>query len=231
MTTAIKDKDMELWRKWKTTRSQADLQALMDQMKGPITNQTNRWASIAPRFLLENQAKALALKAFETYDPNRGAALATHVMTMLQKLSRTAYERQSTVSVPEHKRLIYNRINQMRSRLEDDLGHPPTVEHLADHMGMTVPKMHSLLDEVGNREYMESEEHADVENSFNEEQRIHAIVHDMTPVQQRIFQWKTGYANTPIKNNAAIMAELHISQGALSYELTKVKGLFAKARA
>jgi AraC-like DNA-binding protein len=232
MADTIKDKDLELWRRWKATRSQADLQALMDQMKGPRTNQVNRWASIAPRFLLDNQSKALALQAFETYDPNHagGAALATHVMTYLQKLSRTAYERQATVSVPEHKRLLYNRVNQMKMRLEEDLGHPPTIEHLADHMGMSPPKLRSLMDEVGQREYMESEEHPDVENNFNEEQRIAAIVHDLTPVQQKIFKWKTGYDNTTIRNNAAIMKEMGLTQGQLSYQLTVIRQLIDRAR-
>jgi methylmalonyl-CoA/ethylmalonyl-CoA epimerase len=50
-----------------------DLDALIKQMAPILQNQVNRWSGIAPKFLLENEAKALAIKAFETYRTLYGA--------------------------------------------------------------------------------------------------------------------------------------------------------------
>lgn len=225
-----KERDIELWRKWKTTRAPADLEELMKQMAGPIQSQVGRWASIAPRFLLENEAKKLALQAFESFDPHRGVALNTHVTNWLQKLSRVAYERQATVSIPEHKRIQYNQLTRLRSQLEDQLGAPPTMAQLSDHMGVPTAKLQSLLTEVEKREYLESEEHPDATVEQNEQRLIDLAYHDMTPVQQKIFAAKTGYGHAPVKPNAQILKELGLTQGQLSYELTKIKALLLRAQ-
>ncbi len=224
-----KSRDLELWKKWKTTQSPADLEALMRQMGGTIQSNVNKWASIVPRSVLDNEAKGFALKAFQTYDTSHDTALNTHVNTWLQKLSRIAYERQSTLSVPEHKRILYNQYNRMKLQIEDDLGHPPTVAHMADHLGMPVKKLESLLSEVDKREFLESEEHPEV-GVQDEERLLHFAYNDMTPIQQKIFKWKTGYDKSPIHTNAFIMKELNISQGSLSYELTKIKDHLKKAQ-
>jgi DNA-directed RNA polymerase specialized sigma subunit len=225
----IKDTDLELWRKWHTSHASADLEVLMKQMAGPIRSQVNRWTSIVPAFVLENEAKKLALAAFETYNPNMGTALNTHVTTWLQKLSRVAYERQSSLSIPEHKRIIFNQYNRVKTQMEDDFGKPPTMSQMADHFGMSVKKLTNLVDEVGKREYLESEEHAEVEKADDQE-KIHLAYFDMTPVQQKIFKMKTGYENASIKSNATIIKELSITQGQLSYELTKIKNHLLKAQ-
>jgi hypothetical protein len=229
---STKEKDLELWRKWKASKSPADLEVLMKQMSGPMQSQVGRWASIAPRFLLENEAKKLALQAFETYDPNRvpPVALNTHVTNWLQKLSRIAYERQATVSIPEHKRIQYNQFTRARTMLEDQLGAPPSMKQLADHMAIPEHKLKDLITEVEKREYLESEEHPDATVEQDEKRLIDLAYHDMTPVQQKIFKWKTGYENTPVQNNAFIMKELKLTQGQLSYELTKIKDLMLKAQ-
>lgn len=225
-----KDRDLELWRKWHATRAPADLEALMKQMAGALQSQVNRWASIAPRWLLDNEAKKLALKAFETYDPNRGVALNTHVGNWLNKLSRIAYERQSVVAIPEHKRIQYNQLSRLKVQLEDQLGKPPTMAQLADHLAVPVAKLHSLLTEVEKREFLESEEHPDATVELDEKRLIDLAFHDMTPVQQKIFKSKTGYESAPIKPNAQIMKDLNLTQGQLSYELTKIKALVLAAQ-
>jgi hypothetical protein len=225
-----KEKDVELWQKWKSTRAMSDLEPLMKQMAGPINSQVGRWATIAPRFLLENEAKKLALQAFETYDPNRGVALNTHVTNWLQKLSRLAYERQATVSIPEHKRIQYNQFMRAKMQLEDTMGAPPTLIQLADHMAVNVDKVKSLLSEVEKREYLESEEHPSSADDQNETRQIDLAFHDLTPLQQKIFKWKTGYETTPVKDNHFIMKELSLTQGQLSYELTKIKTVMLQAQ-
>jgi DNA-directed RNA polymerase specialized sigma subunit len=230
MGAVHKEKDIELWQKWKATKAMTDLEPLMKQMAGPINTQVTRWATVAPRFLLENEAKKLALQAFETFDPNRGVALATHVINWLQKLSRLAYERQSTMSIPEHKRIQYNQLMRAKTQLEDTLGAPATLAQLADHMAVTPEKVKSLLTEVEKREYLESEEHPSSGDDQNESRQIDLAFHDLTPLQQKIFKWKTGYEAMPVKDNHSIMKELNLTQGQLSYELTKIKTILLQAQ-
>ena len=222
-------KDIELWNRWHQSRSPMELEALFKQIQPVLNREVTRWASIMPRFVLENEAKGLALKAFESFDPNRGVLLSTHLVNQLQKLSRMAYARQSTVSIPEHKRLTHQKYKRVVAQLEDELGRPPIMSEIADHMALPLPKLKALIGDVEKREYMESEEHADT-GQTNDEEMVGLAVHDMTPIQQTIFKHKTGYENTPIKSNEQLRSELKLTQGQLSYELTKIKQLLQKAR-
>ncbi len=225
-----KDKDAQLWETWHKNRSEHNLQLLMDQMQPVLRREISRWVGVAPMFLLENEAKQLAKKAFEGYDPKMGAALATHVVNQLQKLSRTAYIRQSTVSVPEHQRITFNQYQKIRSQLEDRLGHPPSHDDIADHMGLPPKRLQSIIGNVQKRELLESGEGPAFQKQTDDD-LIHLAFADMTPQQQKIFELRTGYNGTPhpdeskIKDGVGIMKALNISQGILSYELQKIQTL------
>lgn len=231
-----KQKDLELWRQWKKTKSPADLELLMAQVMPVLRREVSRWSNIVPAFVLEAEAKKIALGAFGTFDPNRGVALSTHVTNALQKLSRTAYARQSLVGIPEHQRLTYNKYTRVKAQLEDELGHPPSIDHVADHLGLPPAKLTTLIHNVERKEFMESGEGPTFQ-ARDDDDIIHLAYHDMTPQQKRIFELRTGYnPHGPpdphkIKGAPAIRAELNLTQGQLSYELKKIKDLLERAKA
>lgn len=225
-----KDKDLQLWETWRRTRSEADLQALMDAFAGLLRREIQRWSSIAPAFYLENEAKRLAKKAFESYNPSFGVALGTHVVNQLQPLSRPAYARQSSVSVPEHHRLTFNKYQRVRSQLEDRLGRNPTHDEISDHLAIPPKKLQSIIDNVGKRELLESGEGPAFQKKTDDD-LIHLAYNDMTPRQRKIFELRTGYNGSSepdeskIKDGAEIIKELGITQGVLSYELQKIQAV------
>lgn len=225
-----RNKDLELWRTWKASRSPAATDALLRQLAPILKGQVDRWARVAPRYLLENEAKLLAIKAFESYDPSR-AALATHVTNALAKLSREAYERQSTLSVPEAKRLMFNNVHKQSQTLEDHLGRPPSLDELADHMRLPQARVQSLLQEVGKRELMESGEGPSFVQHADDPEVVHLAFHDMTPLQQHIFSLRTGYNGAKITNGTGIMRATGLSQGQLSLQLTKITATLQRAQA
>lgn len=174
--------------------------------------------------------KKLALKAFETYDPNRGVLLSTHLMNGLQKLSRFAYQRQSTLNVPEQHRLDYNKYNKAKRQLEDDLGQSPSHEQVADHLGVPPKKLKQLIELVNKQELLESGEGPSFQLPKEDNDIVDLAFYDMTPNQKKIFKYRTGYEKSPIKNADAIQKELNLTQGQLSYELQKIKSLLESAR-
>lgn len=226
-----KQKDLELWTKWRATRAPQDAEALLRQVGPLIAREVGRWSAVAPKFLLENEAKALALKAFETYDPGRGVALGTHVTNALLKLSRTAYARQSTLSVPEARRLTFNRVRHEHARLESELGRPPSLDELGDHLSMSPARVRALMDEVGKRELMESGEGPAFVQHADDPEVLHLAWHDMTPLQRTVFEMRTGYGGRPQARSAAeIMRATGLTQGQLSHQLEKIKATLGRAQ-
>lgn len=222
-----KDKDLELWRQWKKTGSMHDLEALFLQMRPVLFREINKWSSLVSPLVLEAEANKLALEAFKSYDTAAGTQLSTHLVNRLMKLSRIAYSHQSTVSVPEHQRLSYNRLQKIKATLEDDLGHPPTMDHLADHMGMSVPKLQALIANVGKRELLESGEGPTFQRAQDREGELIELAYSkLTPRQKEIYDYRTGSHGKKAIGNPEIMRKLNLTQGVLSYEREKIVGVF-----
>lgn len=226
-----KQKDLALWQTWKRTRSPQDLEALVKQVEPVLGREVNRWRNVAPEFLLRNEAKKLALKAFEDYDPAHGTALATHVTNHLLKLSRTAYARQSTLSVPEATRLSFNNFARQERHLEEQLGRPPSLEELSDHLRLPPHKVQSLRAEVGKREYMESGDGPAFVAHLDDPDLVALAWHDMTPIQRTIFEHRTGYNDKPVLKGQAIMKNTGLTQGQLSFQIGKIKSILDRAQA
>lgn len=228
--------DVTLWRKWRESNSPADLERLMAQMMPVIVNEVRKSERVVSRIVLEAQAKQLAVGAFKSYDPNRvpPVLLSTHLVNALQKLSRTRYEHQSTMSVPEHHRIKFNQLEMAKAQMEDEFGRKPTIEELSDRVGLPPDHIRKIVGNVSRKEFLESGEGPAFQRQSDDD-LIHLAHADMTPLQKAIFKMRTGYNGTSIpdpklvRDGAGIMKELGITQGQLSYQIDKLEELLRKA--
>lgn len=99
---------------------------------GPNANQTAR-----------TQAKLMALRALETYDPSKGN-VRTHLLSQLQSLRRYAAQQQNIIDVPEQVSLDYQSLQEATNELRDKLGREPTDEELADHTGLSTKRIKKI---------------------------------------------------------------------------------------
>lgn len=212
----VKSKDVELWQRWKRTRDPGDLQLLLRQMEPIIQREVNKWAPSASRSYLEGQARRLAVQAFETYDPNAGAALSTYLASRLPKLSRPVYATQNAARMPETQSVLFHTFNHARMHLEDVNGRPPTTVELADHLAWE-PKRVSEFQRIANRkEYIESEEHPDADDT--QDHLVDYIYHDLSPQQKLIFEHSTGYGGAKVLSSADAAKKLKITPGQHAYQ-------------
>jgi DNA-directed RNA polymerase specialized sigma subunit len=217
VTVETKSKDLELWEKWKKSRSEIDLQALLNQVHPLIMREVNRWAAAGSRSLLEAEAKRRAVDAFETYDPKAGAALSTYLVSRLAKISRGVYSSQNVARASETKTLQHAPYHAAVTHLSDQLGRHPTVTELADHLGWSQKRVKEFQQQSMRKEFVESEEHPDATES-DELEFIDLMYHGLPPLQQQIFDYTTGYRNAPRLTGAEITKKLGITQGVLSYQ-------------
>jgi len=227
--TTVKQTDIDLWRKWRKTRSPGDLQLLLTQMTPILNREINKWAPSMSRSYLEGQAKRLAVTALEGYDPNMGAALSTYLASRLVKLSRDVYSTQNTARLSETKNLLFHTYHTATNELRERHGREPTNEELADNLGWSTKKLDQFQRQAQRKEFIESEEHPDAEEA--EDHLVDYIYHDLTPLQKSIFEYSTGYQGKPKLSGADIMKKLNITQGILSYQKTLMVKVVEKAKA
>lgn len=135
-----KDKDLELYHKWKETGSKKALGELMDNLGGIIGTEVRRASGTLPTTALAGEAKKWAFKALQTYDPSKGVALSTHVGNYLPKVRRMNYKFQNAVRLPENMQLQFHEYNQALTSLTDELNREPNDDELASKLGWTKPR-------------------------------------------------------------------------------------------
>lgn len=215
--TTLADKDLELWKEWKRNPSEENKAKLLKAMSPIIQREVNKWGGVMPPVVMEMEAKALAVQAFESYDPDRGVKLSTHVTNRLQKVSRTVYTHQNSARISEHKLLQYNTHQTASSALRDHHGREPTVQEMSDELGWSPAKVKQFNAMFERKEYQASEEHPETyDDVYNH--RIDFVYHELNPQQKKIFEHTTGYMGKKIMSNEELRKELNISQGQLSYQ-------------
>lgn len=216
--------DLAAWKQWKSSKSDKDLSSLIDRVTPLVHREANKWSSALARPLLEAEGKRLAVEAFHNFDPKGGAALATHVVNRLQKMSRLSYANQNVARLPENKMLMYHTYNLGHSELQDRLGRGPTVDELADHLGWSMKHLTQFRTQIGRQELLESGGNAttdgnagDMFDADDQDHTVDFIHHDLPPLHKAIFEHLTGYGGAKILDNQEIMAKLKLTQGQYSY--------------
>lgn len=220
MNETRQEKDLELWKEWKKTRDPATLTKLLDRLQPLIARETGKWQSSVPQVALEAKARILTVEALESYDPNMGAAIGTHITSRLRKLSRSVYPYQNVARLPENKQLMYNTFQVVQNNLLDTHGREPTTEELADELKWTPKKVADFQRSFGRRELVESEG-TFLEDDSQESHLVDFYYHGLSPDDKLLFEHIVGYGGKKVLNNAELMKKFHLTQGQLSYKKRK----------
>lgn len=221
--------DDELYAQWKRSGAPSDLEALVRALEPLIQAEVNRRAGTLARDLLVIQARKLAVDAIRSYNPNAGVKISTHVTNQLQKLSRVNYAHQNAARIPEHTMLQFHSVRIATEDFKADHGREPSVQELADTLKWSPKKVEQFHTQFGRSELLESiDTPGEMFVAASHDPRIDYVYTTLSPRQQLIFEYTTGYHGREKLSNPKIMAKLGITQGVLSYEKTKIKEAFQK---
>ena len=222
----VKKQDVKLWTAYNTDPTSNNLRPLMTAMQPLIHSEVNRWKAAAPQVALKRHADALTLHAIKTYDPNKGAALGTHVMNRLKKLSRTAYQHQDLVRLPENKKLRSQALYNASSELQGEFGRDPTNDELADRLGWS-PKRVSDVQRSLVGEYVESQDvggemFSDVYGRDGSDPVLDYIYYDLDPTDKQIFEHLTGYSGKPVMTMQQVAMKLGLTDSQVRTRKTRI---------
>lgn len=216
--------DLELWQQYKKQPNAANRSALLNRFSGIMQTQVNKWSGgNVPASALRTQAKVLAAKSFDTYDPSKGAALATHVTNNLLPLSRTVYTYQNTARMPENITMKVTAYNSAVNEFKLLHGREPTTDELHDKLGWSASEITRMRD-YNVRDLMESggEVGAAFYNNNKWESTddiiLGGVYMDLSPVDKVIFEHTTGYNNAKIMQLPEIAKKTGLSIPQIAYK-------------
>lgn len=177
-----------------------------------------------PKNLLQSRAKKLAVDAIKTYDPTKNTALNTWVVSNLRPLSRYANHLQP-VRLPEETNRRVKEVMRIRQEWSDQHGREPSHIELADHIGVSVPKIKSYINKAvklrteGMYDEMGEEDSA-ISPAVSTIRKLpdieHAVYEELDTRDKFIFDHKTGRKTGKQLSNAEIAKRLNVSPAYVS---------------
>lgn len=175
-------------------------------------------------------ARAMALKAFDTYDPARGT-MRTHLLTNLQHLRRVNSSVATPIPVPE--RLALDRVHLLSAEdeLRDRLGREPGTLELADHTGLSLRRIAAIrraappMNERGivldGTELQPASAIPGVD--LADEMAISLVYGDLAGADQLIMDHTLGMHGRQQLSVSAIAAKLGVTPAAISQRKAKIQ--------
>ncbi len=136
-----RQKELDTLNQWKKTKDPSHLQSLVDAY-APVINYGMRQykAPTIPEAAMRAELTKHVVNAFNSYEPNKGTLLNTHVQNHIRKASRYNTRHQNIGYIPEEQKFLIAPIQQARDELSEIYGRDPTHHEIAGHIG-TTPKM------------------------------------------------------------------------------------------
>lgn len=213
------------WEKWKRTSEPGDLSATLKSME-PIINEVPRANPRLNRSLLRSQARSRAIEAFETYDPEKGASLSTHVRNHLKPLTVRGYRQTRAVSrgrFIEETATAYK--NEMRE-FEEKFGREPTAGEMSDRMKIGITRSRQLMDRAKFYEMPESQVESLQAVPGTEDTRVgrwaEYVYHDLPPRDQLIMDYRLGRNGKEKLGLTEIAKKMNMSTTAVHNVLTGI---------
>lgn len=147
---AQRQQEMEAWQRWRNDRNPQDFKYLLDSFRPFMYSMGQRYlqTSRLPKSTVEADMVQHFHRAMETYDPNKGAQLHTHVANHLQHTGRYLRTYTNIGKIPEPRARQIGMFQSREALLTENLGRPPTTIELSDDLSIATKDIELLRKEL-----------------------------------------------------------------------------------
>lgn len=191
---ARKQTELEHLQRWRDSGDPQHLQPLLQAYEPVIAQKVRQWkAPSVPEAAFRAELKTHVLQAFQTYDPNRGAALNTHVENTMRKAQRYNVRYQNFAHIPEAQVAKIAPITKAQNELTDMLGRPPTNEEIADHIGEPLKNVNRVLKaQVADVQSSKFESDPNAAALQRDEEILSLLPFSLDPEEKQVFDYLYG---------------------------------------
>jgi DNA-directed RNA polymerase specialized sigma subunit len=197
----------------------------LDNFRGLVQNEVNKYQNTVevPAPAIEAEFQKHTVKAFETYDPNRGASLGTWVTSKVQHGDRWIRNRQNVGRIEERRRNKIGEFNTAFSELNIRLGREPDVHELSDHLGWH-PKTVNRLQTEQRKSYAASPMNVDPVSLMpsREAEVLRYIPYELDDQQRFVFEHTLGMNGREKISATEIAKRLKVSNSTVSRIRTEI---------
>lgn len=220
---------------WKNDQRPEHMKRLLDASAPVIDRALSAYAG--GNKALMGRAKLLAIDAFRTFDPKKGAKLRTHLYIRLQPLQREYTRRTSPLNVPERVQLDLLRLQQTERAMREELNRDPSDDEIAERLKLSKKRIAHVrayskgLVSEGQLRSPEGEPiQLGTQQITGDDIWVEYVHHDLSPIDKKIFEWKTGIYGKKVLSTNEIARRLNITPSAVSQRAAKIAMLLERAQ-
>ena len=219
-------KDFELWDQWKQGgKQETDMNNLLKQMDPLIRRASNVYSGKVniPKSAIRAEFQIQAIKAFDKYDPNRGAALGTYLTWQLKKGKRFISTYQNLGRIPETRIHHITTFQNERDRLQDKLGREPSAMEIADRLKWPVTQVTAMEQEL-RKEVPMSTLQGDMTSikPSKEAEMIRLLQYELAPQEKLVYEYLLGINGKPQLKPGQIASKLNMTPSKVSRIKTSI---------
>lgn len=221
------EQELELWHAWKREPTDQNLAPLMDSLQNLVQSRVNQFrkAPVPPAALM-GFANTQVMKALNTFSPDKGAALSTHVSWHLKKVQTFAIKHQNLGKIPDQRANNITEFKAAKDELRETLGFEPDSLSLAEHLGWSQREVARMESEQQRKDLIASKS-PEADNlpdlySSREREVLRYIHHDLTPDERLVFEYSMGLYGKPQLSAQAIAKQMNISAPKVSRIRNKI---------
>jgi len=206
---------------WKKDSSDDNYASLLKKLDPVISSGVRSFGS--PE--LGIRSRILVDKALNTFDPDKGASLNTHIYNNLKGLHRYKAQRASAVHTPERVRLDKNHIYKFETDYHNAHNVLPSDQTIADHLNISQKRVAKtraggespeMFSEKGDQMTAGKAKSAD-------KVWMDYVHHDLDDINKKVFEWTTGYNGAELLRKNQIAQKLGITAPAVSSRINTIQ--------
>jgi RNA polymerase primary sigma factor len=227
--------ELEAWRTWKKTKDPVAFEYLVNSYQGlfnDMYNQKGGRSSTLPKSAIMSRQLREFIPALETYDPNRGAQLKTHVTWKLRRIGRYIRDHKNVARVPDNRATQIGTYRSREAWLNQQLGRAPTTNELADDLAESpddVAKLRREIDSYHKEKRKELSESPDLAAiAVNRPDAFQGLLERIHPEldaeQQAVLEHRYGmFGLPPVQSLAELGKKLNMTSGRIRTVHRKIK--------
>lgn len=225
-----------LYPQWKSQPSPELNTKIVGALQPVIDTAVSSYVGKSPSPTMRSRARIMALKALETYDPQKGN-VKTHLLSQMQSLRRLAAKEQNIISIPEQVGLDYRKLTEAENELRDTIGRDPTDDELADFSGLSSRRIRKIRGfnqpisegmtarQSGNSDDNTNTEIASTLPNYTKhtDAWLNFVYDDLSPTDKLVMDMTLGRNGRRPASTQDIARRLNITPGAVSQRAAKIQ--------
>lgn len=211
---------------WKQNPTPSNMTKLLKHLEPTIRSAMTTHAGGNKSQVLKGKARVLAMRAVQKYDPNRGIALNSHILTQLQPLSRYSMQAIQPMKMSERRMRQIKSLSDAEKSYYDTYGREPSEIELADELGISTKKINKIR-ESGVPSISTAATYGGTDPITSRTNQVEVITdyvyHDLGEIDRKIMDYKLGRAGYKPHGNLEIASKLKISPSAVTQRLARIQ--------